>query len=106
MLPSRLEIQRLQRELRGYSVTRAGRSIGSCILLDFTTRSSAKDTSTKPGLLVELAKWEIRSRNIRIAGSCAGRHRPAVGGTQAEGAEAERHHLAPGKGTDAARTSF
>ena len=75
MQPSQLEIQRLQRELRGYSVTNARRSIGSCILLNFTTRSKAKNIRTKPGLLVELAKWEIRSRNIRIARSCA---RPRV----------------------------
>ena len=68
MSASRLEIQRLQRELRGCAVTSAGRSVGNCILLNFRMPSNAH---AKPGLLVELAKWEIRWCGTCSARSCS-----------------------------------
>ena len=60
MSPPRLKLQQLQNELRGHKVISAGRSVGSCILINFKAdRRRRNGGAAKPGLMVELAKWKL-----------------------------------------------
>lgn len=69
---TQLELRRLQHGLRGRKVVSAGRSVGSCVLINFSkSRSERSSGGSKPGLMVELAEWKLRHGGTIVASSCS-----------------------------------
>ena len=74
MMLTQLNLLRLQRKLRGLRIVRAGRSVGPCILMDFS--ATGKEPGPRvagPGLLVELAAWDLRQGDRTVASSSSWR---------------------------------
>ena len=70
MMLTQLDLLHLQRKLRGLRVVRAGRSVGSCLLIDLSASlTERRPPAGKPGLLVELAAWDLRRGRVTLASS-------------------------------------
>jgi hypothetical protein len=68
MMPTRLNLLRLQRNMRGLRVARAGVSVGTCLLVDFGVHKGRQITSAAArSLLIELARWELRRHGAVVA---------------------------------------